>query len=58
MGQGHKLPFMVHQASNFFHQKKPTQLLAIWKLNSHHMNCVVKTMNGGLRLEFKLYSKP
>jgi hypothetical protein len=57
MDQGHQLLFIVHQALNFIHQKKPTQLLTVWKLSSHHMDCVMKTMNGEWRLEFKLYWK-
>jgi hypothetical protein len=31
MDQGHELLFIVHQALNFIHQKKPTQLLTLWK---------------------------
>jgi hypothetical protein len=58
MDQGHQLPFMVLQALNFIRQKKPMQLLTVSKLSSHHIICVMKTMNGGWRLEFKLYSKP
>jgi hypothetical protein len=57
-GPRHKLPFMVLQALNFIHPRKPTQFLIAWKINSHTMICVMKTMNGGWRLEFKLCSKP
>jgi hypothetical protein len=49
---------MVLQASNFIHQIKPTQLLTVWKISSRHMIYDMITMNGGWRLEFKLYSKP
>jgi hypothetical protein len=30
---------MVLQALNFIHQKKPTQLLIVWKLSLHHIMC-------------------
>jgi hypothetical protein len=58
MDQEHQLPFMVLQSLNVIQQKKPTQLLTVSKLSSHHIICVTITMNGGWRLEFKLYSKP
>jgi hypothetical protein len=48
---------MVLQASNFILQIKPTQLPTVWKFSSRHMIYVRITMNGGWRLEFKLYSK-
>jgi hypothetical protein len=57
MDQGHQLQFMVLQALNFIHQKKPTQLLAVCTLSSHHIIWVMKAMNGGWRLELKLYWK-
>jgi hypothetical protein len=57
-GQGHQMPFTVFQALHFIHPRKPTQLLNAWKISSHTMICVTKTMNGGWRLAFKLCSKP
>jgi hypothetical protein len=45
---------MVLQALNFIHPRKPTQLLTAWKISSHTMICVTKTMKGGWRLELKL----
>jgi hypothetical protein len=50
--------FVVLQALNFIHPRKPTQLPIVWKFNSHHMICVTKTVNGGCRLEFKHCSTP
>jgi hypothetical protein len=47
----------VHQASNFIHLTKPTKLLTVWKIRSHRMICVMKTMNDGWKLKFKLHSK-
>jgi hypothetical protein len=35
------------QALNFIHPRKPAQLLTAWKIGSHTMICVMKTMNGG-----------
>jgi hypothetical protein len=40
--EGHQLLFMVLQALNFILSKKPTQLLTVWKLSSHHLICVMK----------------
>jgi hypothetical protein len=39
MDQGHQMLFMVLQASNFIRSIKPTQLLTLWKLSSHHELC-------------------
>jgi hypothetical protein len=49
---------MELRALNFIHLRKPTQLLKVWKFSSHHVICMMKTMNGGWSLEFKLYWKP
>jgi hypothetical protein len=57
MDQGHQLLFMVLHALNFIRPRKPTQLLTAWKISSHTMTCVMKTMNGRWRLEFKLCLK-
>jgi hypothetical protein len=35
---------MVLQALNFIHPRKPTQFLTAWKISSHTMICVIKTM--------------
>jgi hypothetical protein len=58
MDQGHQMLFMVLQALNFFHPRKPKQLPIVWKFSSHHMICVTKAMNGGWKLEFKHCSTP
>jgi hypothetical protein len=58
MDQGHQLPFMVLQALNFIHPRKPMKLLTAWKISSHTMICVKKTMNSGWWVEFKLCSMP
>jgi hypothetical protein len=42
MDQGHQLLFLVHQASNFIHPKKPTQLLTVWKLSSYKKNSLTR----------------
>jgi hypothetical protein len=52
------LLFMALQALNITLSKKPTQLPTVWKFSSHNMIYVTNPMNGGWRLEFKLYSKP
>jgi hypothetical protein len=57
-GQAHQLPFMVLQALYFIRPRKPMQLLTAWKISSHTMICVTKTINCGLKLEFKLCLKP
>jgi hypothetical protein len=56
---GPRAPTAIHGASGLkFHpSKKTTQLLTVWKLSSHHIICVMKTMNGGWRLKFKFYWK-
>jgi hypothetical protein len=35
-----------------------TVVLTVWKISSHHMTCVRKTMNGEWRLVFRLCFKP
>jgi hypothetical protein len=57
---GTRAPIAIHGSSGLkFHpSEKAKQLLTVWKLSSRHMMCVTITMNGGWRLEFKLYSKP
>jgi hypothetical protein len=50
--------FMMLQALNITLSKRPTQLPTVWKFRSLHIIYVTITMNGGWRLEFKLYSKP
>jgi hypothetical protein len=39
MDQGQELLFIVHQALNFIQQKKPTQLLTLWKQFTPHELC-------------------
>jgi hypothetical protein len=57
---GPRAPTAIHGPSGLvFHAlTKPVQLLTAWKINSHTVICVTKTMNGGWKLEFKLHSKP
>jgi hypothetical protein len=49
MYQGHQLPFIVLQALNFIHSRKPTKSLTAWKIISHTMSSVTKpwTASGG-----------
>jgi hypothetical protein len=51
-----RAPTSIHGASGlkFHSSSNPTQLLTAWKISSHTMTCVTKTMNDGWRLEFKL----
>jgi hypothetical protein len=36
MDKGHQLLFIVHQALNFIHPRKPTQLLTVWKFSDEN----------------------
>jgi hypothetical protein len=53
MDQRHQLLFVFHEALNFIRPRKLTQLLTAWKISSHPMACVTKTMKGGWRLRFQ-----
>jgi hypothetical protein len=55
-----RAPTAIHSSSGlkFRSPIKPTQFLTVWKISSHHMICVTKTMNGGWGLKFKLYTNP
>jgi hypothetical protein len=56
---GPRVRTAIHGALGLkFHPyEKATQLMAVWKFSWHYMIYVTETMNGGWRLEFKLYSK-
>jgi hypothetical protein len=56
---GAKKPTAIHGPFSLtFHPLEKAKAIATaWKISSHRMTCVTKTMNGGWRLEFKLYSK-
>jgi hypothetical protein len=48
----------IHGSSGLkFHPSEKANAIANWIFNSHHMICVTKTMNGGWRLQSKLYMK-
>jgi hypothetical protein len=54
-----RTPTDIHGASRLkFNPSEKANAIAIWKLISHHMICVTKTINGGWRLKVKLYLKP
>jgi hypothetical protein len=56
---GLREPTANHGASGLqFHTSEKANAIAVWKLSSHNMICVTKTMNSEWRLEFKCYSKP
>jgi hypothetical protein len=56
---GPRAPTAIHGASGLkFHPSDKANAVAVWKFSSRHTICVTITMNGGWRLEFKLYSKP
>jgi hypothetical protein len=56
--EGPKAPNAIHGPSDLKHHplEKPNSI-AVWKVSSHPMTCAVTTMNGGWRLQFKLYLK-
>jgi hypothetical protein len=55
---GPRPPAAIHGASGLkVHPFERANGIADWKFSSRHMICVTITMNGGWRLEFKLYSK-
>jgi hypothetical protein len=55
---GPRAPTAIHGASGLkFHPHEKANAIADWKFSLHHMICVTKTMNGGWRLQFNLYSK-
>jgi hypothetical protein len=56
---GPRAPTAIHSASGLkYHPFEKANAIADWKFSSRHMICAKITMNGGWRLEFKLYSKP
>jgi hypothetical protein len=48
---------MVFSVSNFFLWGKPTRLLTVWKIGSHHTTCVTNAMKSGWRVVSKLCFK-